>query len=93
MSNVIAFLESLGRDAALRPAGEQYAAAVAALDVDDEARDALLAKDDLTLGALLGGRPRMLCALLPADDDQVPAEDQPAEDEPDDEKKTSIGLH
>jgi len=97
MSNVIAFLESLGKDAALADQSpEAYAAAVDALGLDDAPRRALLARDAAGLNDLLGGRMKMMCLLFPADgeknnDDgqesegEVPS-DQPADDEP----KTSI---
>ena len=45
MSNVIAFLESLGREPAQSMAKDGYAAAIAALEVDDATRSALLAAD------------------------------------------------
>lgn len=89
MSNVIAFLEAMGREAVLRPASAEYDAAVATLDVDDAARSALLAADAGTLGDLLGGRPKMICMLFPAED--KPDEEQPAEDEPaQDDTKESV---
>jgi hypothetical protein len=94
MSNVISFLESLGQDARLaRLSGDDYAAAVRALPLDDDARQALLAKDAGALNDLLGGRPAMVCALFPAED--TPARenddgDSPQEDTPD-EQKESIG--
>ena len=91
MSNVIAFLESLGRNPDIRPASAELAAAVAALPVGDDARAARLAGDAGTLGDLMGGRPKMICMLFPADDDQKQDEDSPAKDEPDgDEPKESI---
>lgn len=85
MSNVIAFLESLGRRAATVPTEAELADAVAALEIGDEAKSALLAGDTASLSALLGGRPTMICALMPADDDQNAPDDddeQPADDEP-----------
>lgn len=93
MSNVIAFLESLGKNPALaEAANEDYAAAVDALGLDDAPRQALLDRDASALSDLLGGRSKMVCALFPADDqpakeqeDDVPQEDSP------DEKKESIG--
>lgn len=94
MSNVIAFLESLGQDARLARQSEQdYAAAVQALPVDDDARLALLARDAGALNDLLGGRPAMVCALFPAEDTPAREDDNgetPNEDTPD-EQKESIG--
>ena len=83
MSHVIAFLESMGHDARLgRLAGADYAAAVNALALDDGARDALLARDAAALNAVLGGRDKVLFALLPAEDEP---EDAPARSPDDDE--------
>lgn len=95
MSNVIAFLESLGKDAALAGQSPQaYAAAVEALGLDDAPRQALLARDAAGLNDLLGGRMKMMCLLFPADgeknneDGEVP--DGESEVPADDEPKTSI---
>ena len=46
MSNVISFLESMGKDAGLaRLSGDDYAAAVTSLGLDDAPTQALLARD------------------------------------------------
>lgn len=84
MSNVIAFLESLGQDASkARLAGEDYAAAVDALALDDAPRQALLDRDAMALSQLSGGRLQMMCVLLPADgDDNKKDDDQDGQDEP-----------
>jgi len=79
MSNVIQFLESMGSDASrsrLTAAG--YAQALADLDVAPEARCALLQRDAAALNALLGGRDKILFALLPVDPDKQ-GEEQPQE--------------
>ena len=71
MSNVIAFLESMGRNASLsRLSGDDYAAAVGNLELDDSSRQALLARDAQALNGLAGGRLQMMCILLPADGDE-----------------------
>lgn len=87
MSNVIQFLESAGRNAMLSPA--DYAAAVAALDVDDVQRQALLDRDHAGLNRLLDGRMKMIFMVsapredepefFPDDDggERLPDEDQP----------------
>ena len=69
MSNVIQFLETLGR----RPpmAGADYTAAVAGLGLNTEQANALLSRDALQLGKALDGRPTMLCAIA------MPEEDEP----------------
>ena len=91
MSNVIAFLESLGRSAAPAPTAAELADAVAALPVGDDAKSALLAGDTGTLSDLLGGRPKMICMLFPADDDQKKdGDEEPTEPVPDDERKESV---
>lgn len=97
MSNVIAFLESLGKDAALAgQSPEAYAAAVDALGLDDAPRQALLARDAASLNDLLGGRMKMMCLLFPADGennnkDGEESEGEGESDQPvDDEPKSSI---
>ena len=87
MSNVIQFLEALGRAPAMPWSGVDYAAAVAALEADPAQRDALLDRDAATLNRLLGGRAVMYCSQYPAREDQ-PAEeesDTPAEEQPDED--------
>jgi len=61
MSDAIRFLEALGR----RPLpAADYAARVAALDVDEAQRHALLRRDPAALNALLGGRRTLMFAIL-----------------------------
>ncbi|GAB3383613.1 hypothetical protein [Lysobacter fragariae] len=76
MSNVVQFLETLGRNPALN-----YSAAVAALDVEDAERRALLARDQAALNDLLGGRKKVLCALFPAEGDEPKQDEQPDDGE------------
>ena len=57
MSNVIQFLETMGKKPALS-AGE-YAATIATLGVNDVQRQALLDRDHTALNNLLGGRAKM----------------------------------
>jgi len=83
MSNVIQFLESMGKDAALsNMSPEEFTAAVKALNVDDAAQHALLTRDPQLLNNLLGGRMKMMMALVPAEDD-----DQGEGDGHDDDQK------
>lgn len=94
MSNVIAFLEAMGQDAAKsRLQGEEFTAAVDALGLDDAPRQALLQRDAVAIGDLLGGRHTVLCALFPADDDNQKDNDQDDDkgDSPD-ETKESVRL-
>ena len=73
MSNVIQFLEALGQN----PAPADYAAAVAALDIDEAQRQALLDCDHAALNDLLGGRGKVYCLVVPAE------EEEPLDDEKD----------
>lgn len=65
MSNVIQFLERLGSNQALSSA--DYAASVAALDVDSKHRQALLKRDHAALNKLSDGRSEMCCMILTPD--------------------------
>ena len=83
MSQVLQFLESLGRDG--HPAhlvGREFEAMVSSLDIDDAQRQALLDRDAAGLGNLLSARPVMLCSIFPADEPQREDVDTP-EDRPD----------
>lgn len=62
MSNVIQFLESLGSNQALSSA--DYAASVAALDVNDAQRQALICRDHRGLSDLHEGRATMRCLIM-----------------------------
>lgn len=84
MSNVVQFMERLGRDPRCLSIAD-YAASVAALDIDEEQRRALLDRDHDALSGLLGGREKMMCVVWPADEpgqDDQPAREQPAEEQP-----------
>ena len=89
MSNVIQFLESMGKDAALsNMSPEEYTTAVKALSVDDEAKHALLSRDHAALNDTLGGRKKMMMMLAPAEDDE---EGQTQND--DDKKEEEISIN
>jgi hypothetical protein len=82
MSNVIQFLEAMGKDATLSSMSpEEYATAVNALNVDDQAHHALLNRDHESLSSVLGGRMKMMMMLAPAEDDNE------GESKNDDDKK------
>lgn len=66
MSNAIRFLESAG---AMQLSAAEYAASVAALELDAPQRTALLDRDAKALGRLLGGRETLMFAVLAADDE------------------------
>lgn len=88
MSHAIRFIESLGCNPAFgKVSAADYANAVGSLEVGDEERQALLDRDFVALGGLLGGRPTMACmvwapeeAPMREEDDQ-PDTEQPAEEE------------
>lgn len=87
MSNVIQFLEHMGRRPALSAA--DYSATVAELDVDGSQRQALLERNHEALNDLLDGRPKMFFYVnTPSPDEQqdpIPDESE-SEDVPDVEK-------
>lgn len=81
MTDVIGFLESLG-SMSQGMSAEAYAAAVAALDVEQDQREALVSGDVVVLSERLGGRTAMMCMIWAPD--QEPAredEGQPDGDE------------
>jgi hypothetical protein len=79
MSNVIRFLETLGREAgAGAPASAEFAAQVAALQIEPSLRQALVDGDVATLSRLLGGREKMMMVLAPAD---APQNDEPVDED------------
>lgn len=90
MSQAIQFLEMLGRaPAPFVGQPDAYAAAVAALDVEESQRAALLGRDSMTLGGLLDGRARMICAVCTPDDaepESAPGDDGDGDGVPDDQE-------
>lgn len=84
MSNVIQFLESLGRNPANGLSPADYAAAVAVLEIDDAQRQALLDRDHAALNGLLGGRAKMYCLVAPAENE--PQDDQRESDDDGEDK-------
>ena len=66
MSNVIRFLETMGRKP-ISPA--DYAATIAALEIEAPQRKALLDRDQGALNELLDGRRQLRCAIFAADED------------------------
>ena len=66
MSNIIRFLETMGRKP-ISPA--DFAATVAALEIEAPQRKALLDRDQGALNELLDGRRQLRCAIFAADED------------------------
>lgn len=69
MSNVIHFLESVGSAARLQSAAD-YAAAVAASDLEPSERKALLDRDVRSLTKIMRGRASMFCMIIAPDEQQ-----------------------
>lgn len=91
MSNVIQFLESMGKDATLADMSpEDYIAAVNALAVDDMAQHALVNRDQDALNHLLGGRMKMMMVLVPAEDDDGEGKDDDKDGDQKKEEEISI---
>ena len=87
MSNVIQFLESMGQDAKLgNMSPDEFTTTVKALDIDDAAQHALLNRDHDALNAFLGGRMKMMMALVPAEDDDKGEDNDKNNDKDDDQK-------
>lgn len=83
MSSVVRFLEAISCNPAVFVMPDAYAQAVADLDVGDDVRSALLARDALDLAGLLGGRPSMFCMIMtPDDQEKEDAPDQGEEEKP-----------
>ncbi|GAB3346204.1 hypothetical protein [Lysobacter tyrosinilyticus] len=64
--SIVQFLETLGASPN-NPSATNYANAVNALDLDDAARKALLARDADGLNKLLNGRAAMRCVVFVPD--------------------------
>jgi len=85
MSNAIQLLESLGEDAELQSLDPVALETVMrARGIDSEVRTAILARDFVALGALLGASGNVVCGVFPGREDE-PSPDQ----EDDDEQKDS----
>ena len=94
MSNVIAFLEKMGNNAALaKLSPADYATAVEALELDAAPRQALLDRDADALSSLMGGRLKMMCFLLPADGEQKQNDDEPVEGDTPTEETPKESIH
>jgi hypothetical protein len=87
MSNVIQFLESMGKNALIgNMSTEQYTTAVKALDVDAVAQHALLNRDHSALNDFLGGRMKMMMMLVPAEDDEGEGQDKDGDQKKEEEE-------
>lgn len=86
MSNVIQFLEAMGKDAALaRLSAPEYAEAIAKLEIDHELRDALARRDVSAVKRLLGTSDTLMMLLFRKEEDAPQEEERENEDKPDNE--------
>lgn len=69
MLEVVRFLESMGSNAAYGESEQAYLAQVAALDVEESARVALMHRDAASLNDAVGGRSSMVCAIFVPDEE------------------------
>lgn len=84
MSNVIPFLEAMGRNPGMtRLSAADFAATVALLEIGDAERQSLLLRDHSSLNDLLGGRAKMVCMVWSPEEQPVRKDDdQPDEEQP-----------
>jgi hypothetical protein len=86
MSNVIDFLEQMGRDAHLRSATElEVEAALLRAGIEPNTRAAILGGDQLLLESLVGASHNICCMI------NVPDEEEESEEEDDDDDKEEEG--
>jgi hypothetical protein len=91
MSNVIDFLERLGKDAQLRHASDQeLEQALIGAQIDPAVREAILLRDQRRLESVLGASPNICCAIyapVREDDDEKDDEKQQDDGEGEEEEK------
>jgi hypothetical protein len=88
MSNVIDFLEQMGRDAHLHSAtGREIEAALICAGVEPGARAAILGGDERLLESLVGASHNICCMI------NVPDEEEESEEEDDEEKEDGEDDH
>lgn len=76
MSKVVQFLENLGRNPELL-SEQEYADAVAALQLDADAAAIVLNRDAAGMAELLEAPPVTFCGLVPAEEEEPLKEDEP----------------
>ena len=77
MSDVIEFLERLGRDAHLRHASEvEVGRALARTRIDPALQAAILSEDQQQLEALLGADTNVCCMIFVPEDEDGPPEEE-----------------
>lgn len=87
MSNVIDFLEQMGRDAHLRHAtGLDLEAALTQAGIEPPLRAAILGGDSRLLESLLGANPTICCMVNVPEEEEAPAEEEEEFEEGEDEE-------
>lgn len=86
MSNVVQFLEELGRNPQSFSA-KDFAETVASAALEPAVQKALLDRDADALNQLLGGRLTVMCMIVPAENDEPQRDDEQEDEaeEPDDQ--------
>lgn len=94
MSNVIDFLERMGRDGQLRHAStEDMAGALEVARIDPQLAAAILARDSALVESLLGNS-KIYCALIPGkQDEEEEGEGEGEGDEAPSREDSEIPLH
>lgn len=87
MSHLIEFLESAATEGRLTGLStEDYAQALASLDIPQELRDALIARDADAINRIVEAGTPMMMSLAPADDQ--PSNDKSPADKDEDDRKS-----
>jgi hypothetical protein len=82
MSNVISFLESVGKDAALRHAGkDEMKLALAQTEIEPQLQAAIASGDQARMEALLGAKTNVVCAIMPGKEEDDEGEEGPSKDD------------
>lgn len=89
MKNIIGFLEELGRNSDLRLDKVDFEAILENDDFDPEVRKAILDKDQNAIEMILNARSKIVCILIPAEEDD---EDED-KDKDDSTEEDSISIN
>lgn len=92
MSNVVQFLEFLGRDGYVLSEAD-YTAAVTGLEVGTETKDALIQRDVAALAQALGARATVLAYILSPEDEEGGKDDDSQPDDGDHEGPEHVEIH
>src|SRR5688572_11495668 len=96
MSNIIDFLERLGKDAHLRRASDvELEQALVGAHIDPEVRDAILSRDQRRLESLLGANPNVCCMIhspLREEDDEEQEQRAPDDGDESEPQEQAIRL-